>query len=118
MLSSRLPVAIPIVVGAFSNRASAHESDSAFGHHMMWSSWGWDGMIFGPLGMIIIIAAAIAALLFFLRWLGASPQGSVPMTSGSASSKALDILNERYARGEIDKDEFEDRRKALKGVVT
>jgi putative membrane protein len=76
---------------------------SPWNHHMMW--WGgegsWYGMLFGPLFMIIIFAVLIGAALFFFR--GPSSQNTRP----------LDILKERYARGEIDKAEFDERRHTL-----
>lgn len=34
--------------------------------------------------------------------------------SGRSASSALEILEERFARGEIDRDEFEERRRALR----
>ena len=34
---------------------------------------------------------------------------------GSKPKAALEILKERFARGEIDQDEFDDRRRALQG---
>lgn len=33
--------------------------------------------------------------------------------TGSRGSSAMEILEERFARGEIDRDEFEERRRAL-----
>jgi putative membrane protein len=47
-----------------------------------------------------------------VRWLGGVGGGPA---QGSKPKAALDILEERFARGEIDKDEFEDRRRALQG---
>ena len=53
---------------------------------------------------ILIIAAVIALVRWIMR------QGGV---RNSGSKSALDILKERYARGEIDKKEFEERKKDI-----
>jgi putative membrane protein len=78
---------------------------------MMWG-WGWSGMIFGPLFMILWVAVAIAIVVLLVRWLGGPWQQSAapPVPPGRTP---LDILKERFARGEIDKQEFEDRRRVL-----
>lgn len=77
-----------------------------YGGHM------WGGGIFGPLLMIFYIALLVAVLVIVVRWLsGTSLGGHLPPSR--AESNALDILKERFARGEIDKDEFEERRRAL-----
>ena len=68
---------------------------------------GWYGMFFGPLMMILVLVVAIGAVVLVLRWSGATSHGS------GLQRKPLDILKERFARGEIDKDEFEERRKLL-----
>lgn len=82
-----------------------------YGPHMMWWDGGWTIMFFGPLFMIITLVALVAAIVFFIRWLGVNVQGSnPPMLPRNA---ALDILKERFAKGEIDKAEFEERRRVL-----
>jgi putative membrane protein len=48
-------------------------------------------------------------VVLVVRWLGGTSGGS-----GNRPKAALDILEERFARGEIDKDEFEARRQALR----
>ena len=72
--------------------------------HPMW--WGWG------LGMMAIMflfwALVIVALIVGIRWLAG--QGKV-----SRSDSALEILRQRYARGEINKDEFEAKKKDLSG---
>ena len=79
-----------------------------YGPGMMWGNGGWYGMFFGPAFMILTLAAVVAAIVFFVRWLDEAsarhaPQGRAP----------LDILKERFAKGEIDKDEFAERCRIL-----
>jgi len=76
---------------------------------MMWWGGGWYGMIFGPLFMILVLAVLIAAVVLLLRWAGGPWQQTAPPHSRTA----LDILKERFARGEIDKNEFEERRRVI-----
>jgi putative membrane protein len=81
----------------------------AYGPHMMWG--GWYGMILGPLFMILVLAVVIAVAVLLVRWLG-GPWQAGPHQMPSARTP-LDILKERFARGEIDKAEFEERRRVL-----
>lgn len=67
-------------------------------------------MVLGPIVMILALAVVIAVAVLLVRWLGGPLSGS---TSSDSGRRALDILKERYARGEIDKDEFEARRRVL-----
>ena len=80
------------------------------GPGMMWE-YGWAPMIFGPLLMIIFIAAVVVLVVLAIRWLGGSGRGGG--TGSPPGRTALDILKERYARGEIDTQEFEERRRVL-----
>jgi putative membrane protein len=96
---------------------SAWAADSSaepytWGHHMMWGG-GWYGMIFGPLFMILVLAAVIAVAVLIVRSLGGPRQGTAPPSYPPPSRTPLDILKERFARGEIDKNEFEERRRVL-----
>lgn len=86
--------------------AWAQASPDQYGPHMMWS--GGYGMFLGPLFMIVGLALAIALALLLVRWLGGLPWPASP-----PGKTALDILKERFARGEIDKTEYEDRRRML-----
>ena len=80
------------------------------GPHMMWN--GWYGMFFGPMMMIVFIAVAVVVVVLLVRWLGGSKHGVGPRIPSERDP--LDILKERFARGEIDKDEFEERRRMLR----
>ena len=83
-----------------------------YGPHMWWWGGGWYGMIFGPLFMILVLAAVIGAVVLLVRWVGGPWQGTGPSYHGPDRT-SLDILKERFARGEIDKNEFEERRRVL-----
>ncbi|WP_192248530.1 SHOCT domain-containing protein [Mesorhizobium silamurunense] len=78
--------------------------------HMMWGG-GWYAMIFGPLFMILFLAVLMLAAVALVRWLGGPWSG--PVLPHHSTAKPLDILRERFARGEIDKEEFEERRRVL-----
>jgi putative membrane protein len=80
----------------------------AYGPHMMGWGGGWYGMIFGPLFMILARAVVIAVVVLLVRWAGGQGQATAP-----SHRTPLDILKERFARGEIDKDEFDERRRVL-----
>ena len=85
--------------------------DDYHGPHMMWNGGWWYGMFFGPILMVIFFGIVIAALVILVRRLG----GSTTNTELSIPSirDPLKILSERFSRGEIDKDEYEERRRIL-----
>jgi len=64
----------------------------------------------GYYGMIWILGAVILiAVIWFLSKQGKTDNGNAAKSNDSP----LDILKERYAKGEIDKQEFEERKKDL-----
>lgn len=79
---------------------------------MNWGGGGY-GMIFGPLYMILVLGVVIAVAVLLVRWLAGPWQGAQPPHHMRSGHRHLNILKERYARGEIDKEEFEERRRAL-----
>jgi putative membrane protein len=76
--------------------------DYGMGPGMMWGGWGM-GWIF----MIVIWGLIAVGLIFLIRWLFGMTK------SVRVEETALDILKKRYVRGEIDKEEFEQKKKDL-----
>ena len=73
---------------------------------MWWSDWTTYGpmswMFFGPLFMIFFIGLCVAMMVFMMRGMHSRP-----------GRDAVEILKERFARGEIDRTEYEERRRLL-----
>lgn len=65
---------------------------------------GWFG---GGIMMIAFWVLLVAIIVWAVREIGGKN------TRSGSSSNALEILKERYAKGEIDKKEFEEKKKDL-----
>jgi putative membrane protein len=74
-----------------------------------WMGWGWGGMWLGPLIMIAVLALLVAGSVALVRRIGGGRDG------GGRARTARDILDERYARGEIDREEYRRRRDDIAG---
>ncbi len=96
---------------ATSSLALAQQTQPPYYGPHMWSG-GWHGWFFGPMMMIVFIAMAVVVVVFLLRWLGGGRHG-VMHHAQPMGRTPLDILKERFAKGEIDKEEFEERRRVL-----
>jgi len=88
---------------------SGRYNDWHMGRWMM-DGWGmgWFGMIF----MIIFWGLIIVVLVSLIRWLIQNTSSKGP-SGVSVGPKAIDILKERYAKGEISQDEFETMKKDI-----
>lgn len=87
-------------------------SDNSYWHvHNGWNHMmGWGYGMYGGIGMLLFWGVIIVLLVFAARsFMGGRWNQPQP------GSTALDILKERYAKGEIDKPEYEERRKMLMG---
>ncbi len=69
---------------------------------------GVRGMGLGLLFMIAWLALLVAVIVLLVRWVS----GRSPGMSGTTRTPR-EILDERFAKGEIDREEYENRRKAL-----
>lgn len=72
----------------------------------MCGSWG---MGFGWAFMLLFWGLLVVGIVVLVKWLMAQPPGS----KGSREKTALEIVQERYARGEIEREEYEQKRRDL-----
>lgn len=70
--------------------------------------WGYNGFGAGGMGigMLLFWGVIIALVVFLFSRLGGS-------RDSTSRTTPLDILRERYAKGEIDKTEFDEKRREL-----
>jgi putative membrane protein len=73
--------------------------------------WGYGMWWIWPIFMLIFLVAVIIGIILLIRWLTTST-GQGARATGTEDS-ALEILRSRYARGEIDREEFEQKKKDL-----
>ena len=69
-----------------------------YGHMFGWGIWGW-------LMMPLFWGGLILLVVWLVREVGGA--------SSNQPNRALEILKERYAKGEINKEEFESKKKDL-----
>ena len=75
---------------------------------MMWFGWGWGMMFFVPLCFIF---GAIAIYYFLISSKQNCNSHNTP--SYQSRGRASEILAERYAKGEISREEFQQIKKEL-----
>lgn len=82
----------------------------------MWGANGWHMMGYGGIGGLLLAILAIVAIVWAVRQLDRNGHGSGPPSTpgGPKEDSALKILRERFARGEIDAEEFEERKRGLR----
>ena len=66
----------------------------------------WWGPGFGWIFMILFWVLVILAIVALVKWLSSTRDGGLPR-------RPLDILQERYARGEITREQYEQMRRDL-----
>lgn len=83
--------------------------------------WGYDGFGFGfgaggmGIGMVLFWGLIVFGIVMVARGFGGSSSAGEPR---ARDKTPRDILGERYARGDIDRSEFEQKRSDLKAVDT
>jgi putative membrane protein len=103
MVISALSLFVP-ALNLYGGRAEAQMGPGMMG-------WGYGMEWFWPIIMVVFWVAVIVGIIFLIRWLVISTRtGS---RGARSEDSALEILKKRYARGEIDKQEFEEKKKDL-----
>ncbi len=83
--------------------------DYGMGWGMGWG-WHWFGMlVFWLIPLLVVIALAAAAVKYLFS-------GDARANTGSRDdrNRALEVLEERYVRGEVDREEYLQKRDDLK----
>ena len=75
------------------------------------SNFGWAWMGLGMIGMLLFWILIIVAIVVLVKWIS----GSRSFAARGQEKTALDILKERYSRGEVDKEEFDQKKRDLSG---
>ncbi len=84
---------------------------------MMYNGWiwgnGWLGWLLTCVVMVLFWGGVIVAIVFAVRYAGSS-RGTLGGTPSHGPPRPEDVLAERFARGEIDEDEYRRRAATLR----
>ena len=111
MKLSKIPLSL--MTGFIAFFLIAKEALADYGNYCGWGpgmmgwGWGWVHLLF----MVVFWVLIVLLIILLVRRLGSSghPNWAVPPQEDSA----LEILKKRYARGEINKEEFDSKKKDL-----
>jgi putative membrane protein len=78
-----------------------------WGYDHGWMMNGWDMGGFGFIFWLVILAVIVAGVVWFIR--------SEPLAGNQRRLTSLDILEERYARGEINREEYLQKKRDIVG---
>jgi putative membrane protein len=89
--------------------------------HMWNDGYGWHFWWMGPMMMLFMLLICVAVLYFLFAhrpWSAGMHHGGpsghmIDRMWRPPTDSAIQILNERFARGEIQKDEYEDKKAAI-----
>lgn len=80
--------------------------------HHGWGLGGWESMLIGGLIMLLFWGGLLTLLFFVVRAAVRSSNGRPG--AGNSSDAAIRILDQRYAKGEIDAEEYRRMKDELK----
>ncbi|MBS9715573.1 SHOCT domain-containing protein [Pseudohalocynthiibacter aestuariivivens] len=99
------------LIASFPVFAQGNEAGYGYGHpHMSGYGYGGGWMFLGPVFMLFVLVMLVVGVFALMRWMGLA-QGAVPNSTDSA----IATLNQRLAKGEIDAEEYAERKALLLG---
>ncbi len=104
------------LLAASAPAATAHAQWRGYdnwGGGMMGGYGGYGMGGFGGIFMIVFGILIIVGIIVLIRWMLHSSPSNRNGWQGQGGDRSLDILRERYARGEINKEEFEQKKRDL-----
>jgi putative membrane protein len=97
-------IILPLIFGVVTHSGAGNWGWGRMGPGMM---YGYGGGWFMGIIMIFVCGLIICGIIALVRYLGGTRQND---TQGNS---AIEILKRRFAQGEINKEEFEEKKKAL-----
>ena len=79
------------------------------GDHMGWGGMGWSWVF-----LVLLVVGIVILIVVLVRAFAARGPRQTPHRIGTNGARVL--LDERYARGEIDTSEYDERRQRLDGA--
>jgi len=92
-------------LGQVAAQAQERAYEWGWGMHPMWGVWGAWGVAMAVM-MLLFWGVVIVGIVLGIRWL-------VGQGRGPQRDTAIDILRQRYARGEITREEFDSMKRDL-----
>ncbi len=117
-LSAGLALAASPVFAQSASNAPAAPAGPPYGYGPMWGygyqhMGGWGFHPFGSVLFAVFCVILLVAAIRMVRYGHVCGHGRFRHGGYGHGTGALDILEERFAKGEIDKNEFEEKRKVL-----
>ncbi|NQW10976.1 MAG: SHOCT domain-containing protein [Alphaproteobacteria bacterium] len=101
-----------LLAGGVAGTALADGQNGEYGYHMgpgsMWE-FGASGMIFHWVMMLVVIGVVAVLLVGAFRAIN-----TTSATQHGGAESAIEVLKKRFARGEIDRAEYDDKLKAMR----
>lgn len=104
---SRITIGVSAVALGLATMPVLSQGHVGYGHDHMWGGSGW---VLGPIFMILILAAVAAVVIVVIKVMADKSHNQKAVDN---ADDPVDILRIRYAKGEIDQEEFERRMKTL-----